>query len=182
MKKPIKRRIEKELTYSIKNLQVEDQETGNVEETPVDKVVKDAKNLRKKIARLEERFEQKTIEEGKRFRKEMKEREIKTTEMLAIFITLFTFISVNVSIFNRVQDVYTAAWFMLLMTACSVFLLSFLFIVIRSKGNWKIWRGLIISLVIIAFLAVVIISGNWNPKLNETKNDGQTINQIINEK
>lgn len=103
-----------------------------------------------------------------KFNERVENKEMKTTEILAIFITLFTFISVNVNIFTKVSDVYTAIWFMLLMTACSIILLSFLFFIIKSKNDWKIWVGLMIALVFITFLILVTISSKWNPKLNET--------------
>lgn len=120
-----------------------------------------------KLKELEQRFETK-----------IENKETKTTEILAIFITLFTFISVNVNIFTKVSDVYTAIWFMLLMTACSILLLSFLFLVIRSKNDWKIWTGLLLSLAFLALLIFITISNKWNPKLNEYKPEISSIKVI----
>jgi heme/copper-type cytochrome/quinol oxidase subunit 4 len=117
-----------------------------------------------KFKELEQRFETK-----------IENKETKTTEILAIFITLFTFISVNVNIFTKVSDVYTAIWFMLLMTTCSILLLSFLFLVIKSKNDWKLWLGLIITLAFVAFLILITISTKWNPKLNEVKMETQVV-------
>ena len=102
----------------------------------------------------------------KEFIQRIEERETKTIEILAIFITLFTFISVNVNIFTKAADAYTAIWFMLIMTACSVALLSFMFIVINTKNDWKKWIGLLLVLCFLSFLILVSISSNWNPKLN----------------
>ena len=133
----------------------------------------------KKISEKFTDFTRKELKElENKFNERVENKEMKTTEILAIFITLFTFISVNVNIFTKVSDVYTAIWFMLLMTACSVLLLSFLFLIIRSKNNWKVWVGLMIVLAFITFLILVTISGNWNPKLNEGKNETKSVKII----
>ncbi len=110
------------------------------------------------------------------FEDKIEKKETKTIEILAIFITLFTFISVNVNIFTRVADVYTAVWFMLLMTICSIVLLLFLFLIISIKSNssWKIWT--LLTIIAISLFATVFLTGNsknWNPQLNPLSNASQ---------
>lgn len=139
---------------------------GNIAQSPIDVLNDKIDKLNIKVSEGEKKFEEKIKEEGKVFDEKMKEREIRTTEILAIFITLFTFISVNVSIFTRVEDVPTAICFMLLMTLCSIIILSFLFILLDSKRDWKVWVGLIVSLIFIVFLILMIFSKKWDIKLN----------------
>lgn len=123
-----------------------------------------------------ERDLRKSIDEiYNKFDKKIEEKEAKTTEILAIFITLFTFISVNINIFTRVSDVYTGIWFMLMMTACSILILSVMFVVINSKNDWKVWVAILVALCFLAFLILITISEKWNPRLNE-------VNQQINSK
>jgi len=106
---------------------------------------------------------------GDKFDEKIDKKETKTTEILAIFITLFTFISVNVQIFTKIQDIYTAVWFMSLMTISSLILLSFLFIVINTKNDWKKWLGLMVVLMFLCGLIILLMSPKWNPKINQSE-------------
>ena len=82
-----------------------------------------------------------------RFEERIEKKETKTTEVLAIFITLFTFISANITIFTKVSDIKRAVFFMVLMTLCSITLLSFTFISINEqKKNIFQWIALLASL------------------------------------
>ena len=95
-------------------------------------------------------------------------KETKTTEILAIFITLFTFISVNVNIFTRVQDLHTAVWFILLFTGCCLFLLANLFLLISKERNWYTIIILLLSfLLLIGILLATKYIPSWNPQLNQ---------------
>jgi len=107
-------------------------------------------------------------------------KETKTTEILAIFITLFTFISVNVNIFTRVQDIQSAVWFMLLFTLCSLLLLSCLFMTISSKKNYYIIGILVLSMLfLVGLLVATKYIPSWNVSLNGiTENQQQTIKII----
>jgi hypothetical protein len=96
----------------------------------------------------------------------MSEKETKMTEIFAIFITLFTFISVNVQIFTRVSDFMSAVGFMVLMTTCSIILVSFLFIVARLQNNLKLFIPLGIALLLLIVFGSLSIGGYWNPKFN----------------
>jgi hypothetical protein len=54
----------------------------------------------------------------KEIEKKISYKEIKSTELLGIFVALFTFVSVNINIFTKVENLSTAIWFMIIMTAC----------------------------------------------------------------
>jgi len=98
-------------------------------------------------------------------------RENNVLQILAIFITLFTFISVNVSFFANINDVSSAAWFMLLMLFCSVSLVSFLFILIKTEPvSTKTWIGL--STGILALLALLLFGKQYVFTL---ENDSQIV-------
>lgn len=102
-----------------------------------------------------------------KFENRIEEKEAKTTEILAIFMTLFTFISVNVSVFTKVKDLFTAIIFMVIMTLCSTFLLSFV-LTVTSKHlpNRKTVLGLLLSLFCLILLAILISITSWNYQLN----------------
>ncbi len=98
-------------------------------------------------------------------------RENNVLQILAIFITLFTFISVNVSFFANINSVLAAAWFMLLMLFCSISLVSFLFILIKTESvSTKTWIGL--STGILALLALLFFGRQYVFTLED---DGQII-------
>lgn len=109
-----------------------------------------------KLKDLEQKFEDK-----------IENKETKTTEVLAIFITLFTFISANITIFTKVDDIKRAVFFMLLMTLCSITLLSFTFISInQQKKNIFQWIGLLFSIGLMILMLFGIYSlSTWNIKL-----------------
>jgi cytochrome bd-type quinol oxidase subunit 2 len=99
-----------------------------------------------------------------KFESKIDTKETKTTEILAVFITLFTFISANITIFTKVDDVKRASFFMLLMTLCSIILLSFTFIIINpQKNNLFQWVGLLFSL---ALIILILFGVHEYPNLN----------------
>lgn len=119
------------------------------------------------IKKLEEKTSRQLTSMTKDFNNRITERETRTTEILAIFITLFTFISVNVTIFSKVNDLMTGVTFMILMTLCSTFLLSFtLMIVNHALPNRITSWGLILSLAGLTLIIFLATSGKWNPILN----------------
>lgn len=91
----------------------------------------------------------------RRFEERLEVRETRTIEMLAILITLFTFLSVNINIFTRVNDIYTAVWFMLLMTICSLLIASALFFFIHNRGKWYQLLLVIVFLIAVTLLLIV---------------------------
>ena len=129
--------------------------------TRVDKIIYD------KLNKLEEKMND---------RIEIKE--TKTTEILAIFITLFTFISVNVSIFTRVSDISTAIWFFLLMTFCSIILVSVLIILLGREKKESISIFFLVASFILLF-ALLFGTGymGFDPKLNLPENNGINFNK-----
>ncbi len=62
----------------------------------------------------------------------------KTTEMMAIFITLFTFISVNVNVFSNIESLGAAVWFMILMAAASSVLIAVMFFLIDETKEKRL--------------------------------------------
>ena len=128
----------------------------DVEQTTTPSVEKIAKDLRKTIDQM-----------AKTFDSRIEEKETKTTEILAIFITLFTFISVSVNIFTKVGDLHTAAWFLILMTSCSLLILSSMFLLISNRRNWYSIGILLISLIFMwgLFFATRLIP-NFDTRLN----------------
>jgi hypothetical protein len=82
-------------------------------------------------------------------------------EALAIFVALFTFIAVNIQIFDKVPDLFSATVFMTLMAFLSMILISFPIILLHSKKNddkpkWVWW--VFISSIILLLVLVVITS------------------------
>lgn len=133
----------------------------------------DVGKLEERISKLESEVKDTIDVEVKkaseRFNQEIQNRETKTIEILAIFFTLFTFISVDVSIFNRVDDLYTAIWFILLFTLCSIIILSTLFLFIsREKEREKKFKIVLGVSLAILVLCVFLPNFTENPKLNPT--------------
>lgn len=117
--------------------------------------------------RFDEKIEEKEKEIFKGFDKKIEEKQERTTEVLAIFITLFTFISVNVTIFTKLDDIHSAVWFMSLMTVCSIILVSFLFILGGQKKKDRITiTALIACFIFLMFLLFTTRYTDWNPKIN----------------
>lgn len=111
-----------------------------------------------------------------KFETRIENKEVKTTEILAIFITLFTFISVNVNIFTRADDLYTAIYFMGIMTLCCLILVSVLFLLISSRVNFSAIIIFVLSIIFLSSLLVVAKHiPNWNPKINDIKKENQLI-------
>lgn len=89
-------------------------------------------------------------------------------EALAIFVVLFTFISVNIQIFTKTKDLFSATIFMILMTICSGILISFPLILLHAnksdkKPSWLWW---VFAVSIILLLLVLVISHWINVPLN----------------
>lgn len=89
----------------------------------------------------------------------------RTIEALAIFVALFTFIAVNIQIFDKVPDLFSATVFMTLMAFLSMLLISFPIILLHSNKNddkpkWVWWVFgasvllFIVSILIVSFLHI----------------------------
>ncbi len=119
-----------------------------------------------KLKKIKERLD--GLEKGlDKANEDLKNRQTETIGILAIFITLFTFISVNVTIFTKVTDLMTAFVFMILMTICSTFILSFSLMVLNQKTPNRITcLGLILSIIALSLVALIIFLVGWNPSIN----------------
>jgi predicted PurR-regulated permease PerM len=89
-------------------------------------------------------------------------------EALAIFVALFTFISINIQIFTKTQDLFSATIFMILMAFLSMVMISFPIILLRSRKDDKMpkWALLILISSILLFLIVFILSSKLHIPLN----------------
>lgn len=115
----------------------------------------------------------KTIDQmAKSFDSRIEEKETKTTEILAIFITLFTFISVSVNIFTKVGDLHTAAWFLVLMTSCSLLILSSMILLISNRRNWYSIGVLLLSLT---FMCGLFFATGLIPNFDTSLNNASTL-------
>lgn len=75
----------------------------------------------------------------------------RSTEVLGIFVALFTFISINVQIFSRLTDLASAMWFMLVMGGVMVVLL----LVLETILGRKSW-GKFCALAALAIIQIVL--------------------------
>ncbi len=91
-----------------------------------------------------------------KFEEKIEKKETKTTEILAVFITLFTFISINISIFTRVQDILTAATLMLLITFLCTFLLCLSFFMLSDQTKEKRYLSGLFSLIALFLLLGIV--------------------------
>lgn len=116
--------------------------------------------------RLQEEFEQK-----------IQQQQSKSLDILAIFITLFTFISVNVTIFQKVDN-ERAIYFMLLITFSMITIAWTLFLI----SNYSKYRliVMIIGIVCILFMPVFwyIIQKIWDFSINQFTNESYKKSEV----
>lgn len=89
-------------------------------------------------------------------------------EALAVFVALFTFISVNIQVLSKVADLKSAAIFMTFMALLTMIIVSFPLILLRAIRNdplpkW-VWLTLMISLILL--LVVLLLSFKIQVPLN----------------
>src|SRR3989344_7780933 len=143
-------------------------QTGNIEQDSIDQLGSRINKLDKQVSFVEKNLSDRLTTEVSKFEDKVRDREIRTTEILAIFITLFTFISVNISIFTRVLDLQAAIWFMGLITVFCMILISCLFLLISKEKNWYSISILLTSLVfMIGLLVATNYTPSWNLDLNK---------------
>jgi heme/copper-type cytochrome/quinol oxidase subunit 4 len=102
----------------------------------------------------------------RRFEERLESREKRGTETLAVYIALFTFLSVNVNIFTRITDPYAAIWFMLLMAISSIIIASSLFFFLHNRGKWYQLLLVLAFLIALTVLLVVPHLGAADLRLN----------------
>jgi hypothetical protein len=113
------------------------------------------------VRKMEEQVVKVEEQEGRirKFEEKLEARETRAAETLAVYVTLFTFLSVNINIFTRVSDLYTAIWFMLLMTVCALIIASSLFFFLHNRGKWQ--QLLLVVAFLVALTALLVV-----PSLN----------------
>lgn len=122
------------------------------------------KNIKKEIESTTKNFGEKID----KVQQDQEQNKINMIEALAIFVALFTFVSVNITIFSKVEYLSAALWFMLLMSISEILILSvFLIFLHKEYTNLKIW--LIPAILIILLIFLIITTSNYtqlNPKIN----------------
>lgn len=144
--------------------------SASSEQPEIAKINKDINSARTEIGELEKKLKEEIGKAVSLFDDKIDKKEIKTTEILAIFITLFTFISVNINIFTRVEDLHTAIFFLILLTSCFAFILGSMFMLI--SGNKKNWYSIFLIAISLIFMwGLLVATKYWNPKLNEVRSE-----------
>lgn len=106
-----------------------------------------------------------------RFKRNIEQSKLNIIEGLGIFAALFTFISVNINIFTKVEYLSAAIWFMFIMLVCLVVFVFLLHIVLyKNEKNGKIWIG-IFTLFLILILGYIATDG-LGIKINQSNLDG----------
>jgi magnesium-transporting ATPase (P-type) len=151
-------------------------------------------DLNKKLEEIEKKFQDKVDEMNNAFEEKLDDREdkfdikidgreLRIMEVLSIFVVIITFVSTNITIFARIDSLATAVWFMILMTVCLTFLVSFLFLVLNNYRIVKVpfpkW-GIFISIGAMLVLALaLILFPSLNRPLNPASDTVQgSINQL----
>ena len=110
-------------------------------------------------------------------KKDNEDRQVKSIEALGLFVALFTYISVSIQIFNRIQDVITAALFNVLIfcgLAGMVVLLNLLLnrsnsesdiSQVSKKNGQNIFLRILLGLLFVVVIDLVLMSlgGHLNP-------------------
>lgn len=109
-------------------------------------------------------------EDIKEFNKKLKEKEARTIEVLAIFVALFSFISVSVQVFNRVSTA-EGAGLIILLIFCTLASMIILLDMLLFHKNWS-WKKIKKNgkarffgfFILIACISVFLLSGeHLNP-------------------
>ncbi len=109
------------------------------------------------------------------FRQETEKSKIGIIEAIAIFTSLFTFVSINVTIFSKVEYLAEAAWFTLFFLMSQLIILSifFYYLNIHEFKNHKlffIWKPLIIPLSLLIVFIICLLLWTYNSNLNRQIN------------
>ena len=122
-----------------------------------------AESEKRILAKIKE-FESETDDKIKTAKEEQERNKIGTIEALAVFVALFTFVSINITIFSRTEYLSAALWFMILM-AISQILILVVFLIFLHKEHEK-WKSWILPLFLIAILIGLLFASMNNDKLN----------------
>lgn len=117
---------------------------------------------------LSKQVAEKSDEIKRKLQDYVNQNQTRVIEALAIFIALFTFISINIQIFTKTQDLRSATMFMTLMAFLSMVMITFPIILLRSNRSDEKpkWVWLIFITAVILFITTLIISTWINIPLN----------------
>ncbi|MFZ3020138.1 MAG: hypothetical protein WA051_01280 [Minisyncoccia bacterium] len=121
-----------------------------------------AEQLQSRLDNINERLEKAEARE--------RDQQNKLTELLAILFGLFTFISVNISVFSKIDNMKVAVWFMILMTICLILMISFLIVALKIKEESNKTANWVLLVSTIAVLILILFTTKWNNPLSDTKN------------
>lgn len=125
-----------------------------------EKIAESEKRILSKIKKYESETDKK-IEKAK---EEQERNKIGTIEALAVFVALFTFVSINITIFSRIEYLSAALWFMILMAISQILILIvFLIFLHQEHKKWKNW---LLPLLLIGILIGLLLASMNNDKLN----------------
>jgi hypothetical protein len=108
----------------------------------------------------------------KDFQDTINQNQTRVIEALAVFVALFTFISINIQIFSRVENLMSASIFMIFMAFLTMIIVSFPLVLLRVLRNdpapkW-VWWILLISIILL--ISAFLFSLWINIPLNQIKN------------
>ncbi len=96
--------------------------------------------------------------------KTQEDNKISIIEALAVFVALFTFVSVNITIFSKIEFLAAGIWFMILMAICQTLILTvFLIFLKKTHQDLKSWYVPMILIVLLLLLLWITLT---NDKLN----------------
>jgi len=93
----------------------------------------------------------------KDFQDNINQNQTRVIEALAVFVALFTFISINIQIFSRVKDLKSASIFMTFMAILTMIIVSFPLTLLRVIRNDPLPKWVWLTLVISVILLIVIL-------------------------
>lgn len=93
--------------------------------------------------------------------KKADERQIKSVEVLGIFVAFFSFISVSIQIFNRISSVWSAGLFVLLIFCALAIIIVLIDILLKLNDKSRDFKDIFYDfrfILIVVFLLVGIVS------------------------
>lgn len=131
--------------------------------------------LNKELEALKKRSIRQIAEVEKKInavQQEQDKNSVRMIEALAIFVTLFTFVSVNITIFSKIDTLSAAIWFMFLFTLSQLTLLSVFIVILNKDYSFKKWGLSITLLITMLALLVCSIDSKWlNPAFKPQSNE-----------
>jgi len=105
--------------------------------------------------------------QGRRIRKQ----QIKYTEILGVFVALFTFVSINIQIFSRITSLNNAMIFVILMFFCLIGFVLFLHLILSSQLSTIKFFGLVCFLFFIMIIFSLPNFVKWIKPINIDNSD-----------